>query len=304
MSRPARPAAGHPTVAELLAEGERRLEAREVEFPDTSALWLLARALDALEDPDALEEDPERTVPAAAVEAYRALLARREEHEPFQYVAGVSLFRDILVEVEHGVFLPRSQSERMCDEIEAWAADRPAPAGGRVVADLGTGTGAIAVSLARGPLAPATVWAVDVSPRAARLAGRNARRVGVERRVVPIVGDWLTMFRPAPCLDVVVVVPPYLNPGDEAHLTEETMRWEPLETFFGEPSGDALLRRLVDEAALRLRPGGLLACQLDSDQVPALEAYVNEDLDHPLTIEWILVDEEGEADAVLAVRTE
>ena len=101
---------------------------------------------------------------------------------------------------------------------------------------------------------------------------------------------------------MVTVVPPYLNPGDEIYLSEETMRWEPLETFFGEPSGDELLRYLIDEAAVRLRPGGLLACQLDVDQVDAIEAYVNEDPDHPLTIEWILMDDEDEPDAILAVK--
>ena len=298
--RPAAPAVA--TVGELLAEAERRLEAGEVEFPDTSALWLLAAALGELEDPDALEERPERAVEPAAVERFHALVARREAHEPFQYLAGVSLFRDVLLEVERGVFLPRSQSERMCDEIEEWAAGQDTPPGGWRVADLGTGSGAIAVSLARGPLAPSRVWAMDLSPRAAALAGRNAARAGVADRLLPVVGDWLTMVRPEPCLDIVTVVPPYLNPGDEAYLSEETMRWEPLEAFFGEPSGDELLRHLIDEVALRLRPGGLLACQLDTDQAEGIEDYVNEDPDHPLTVEWILIDDEGDPDAIMAVK--
>lgn len=290
------------TVGELLAEAESRLAARKVEFPDTSALWLLAMVLGELEDPDRLEARPDRPVGAAAARRFRALVARREIHEPFQYIVGVSLFRDVLLEMEHGVFLPRSQSERMCDEIEEWAAGRAYPPGGWVVADLGTGTGAIAVSLAIGPLAPTRVYAVDLSLRAAALARKNAVRHGVGGRVVPVVGDWLSMFPPKPLLDVVAVVPPYLNPGDEAYLSEETQRWEPLETFFGEPSGDDLLRHLIDEVSPRLRPGGLLACQLDAEQVPGVEAYVNEDPDHPLTVEWILLDEDGEADAILAVK--
>ncbi|MBW3661201.1 MAG: hypothetical protein KY397_06155, partial [Gemmatimonadetes bacterium] len=115
-SRPAAP----PTVSELLAEAERRLEAKDVEFPDASALWLLAKVLDALEDPDALEEEPDRPVPPEAARRFWSLVERRERHEPYGYLVGVSDFRGRLMEVEHGVFLPRLQSERMCDELEAW----------------------------------------------------------------------------------------------------------------------------------------------------------------------------------------
>lgn len=288
------------TVGELLAAAERRLGAREVEFPDASALWLLASALE-VRDPDALDAREDEPVPAEAERRFWELVARRETHEPFQYIVGVADFRGVLMEVAHDVFLPRLQSERLCDEIEAWAGKRR-PRGGWRIADLGTGCGAIAVSLALGPLRPRRVWAVDISPSALALAGRNARAHGVADRVLGVAGDWLEMIRPEPCLDIVVAVPPYLNPEDERWLSEETLRWEPLETFFGTPSGTDLLLRILDEAAPRLRRGGLVALQLDSDQVEAVEAYVNGDPDHPLTIEWILEDEEGDEDAVLAVK--
>ncbi|HEY7472114.1 MAG TPA: HemK/PrmC family methyltransferase [Gemmatimonadota bacterium] len=291
------------TVGSLLDEAERRLEEREVEFPDASALWLLASVLHELDDPDGLLDRRDEPVSAAAEGRFRELLARREAHEPYQYIVGVTDFRDRLMEIEHGVFVPRSQSERMCDEIEEWAEKRERPRGGWRIADLGAGSGAIAVSLAVGPLAPRRVWAVDLSLPALDLVRRNARRHGVEKRVVPVAGDWLEWSRPVPVFDIVVAVPPYLNPGDEIYLSEETVRWEPMETFFGEPSGDELLRQLADAAALRLTPGGLFACQIDSDQVEMLEEYVNGDPHHPLTIEWILADEEDDEDAILAVRT-
>lgn len=291
-----------PTVDELLTQAEKRLEARDVEFPDASAIWLLAHAMGE-SDPDLLEERGDERVDAGIAKRFWELIARREEHEPFQYIVGVADFREALMEVEHGVFLPRLQSERMCDEIEAWGAERESPADGWRIADLGAGCGALGVSLALGPLAPTRVWSVDVSPRALALIRRNARRHGVEDRVRAVAGDWLSMVRPEPVLDVITAVPPYLNPGDEQYLSEESLRWEPLETFFGDPSGDRLLAMLVDEAAPRLRPGGLLALQLDAEQVPALEGYVNGDPDHPLTIEWILHDEEGDEDAILAVKS-
>lgn len=297
---PARP--GPATVGALLSEAERRLEAKDVEFPDASALWLMAKVLDALEDPDALEEEPGRIVPPEAAVEFEALLARRERHEPFAYLAGVCDFRDRLMEVEHGVFLPRLQSERMCDELEAWAADLGRPAAGCRIADLGTGCGAIAVSLAAGPIEPALALAVDLSPKALAVAARNAARHGVAGVVRPVGGDWLSWTRPEPAFDVITAVPPYLNPGDERWLTVESREWEPMGSFFGEPSGDETLIRVIDEAAARLVPGGLFACQLDAEQVPMVEAYVNDDPDHPLSIDWILHDEDDEPEAILATK--
>ena len=291
------------TIGELLDEAERRLEAKDVEYPDASALWLLAAVIGDLEDPDALTARRKESIGAAHEKRFRKLLARRETHEPYQYIVGATDFRGKLMEIEHGVFVPRSQSERMCDEIEEWAADRKRPRGGWRIAELGAGSGAIAVSLATGPLAPRRVWAVDVSRLALDLVRRNARRHGVEERVIPLAGDWLEWSRPARVFDIIVAVPPYLNPGDEIYLSEESVRWEPMDTFFGEPSGDDLLRRLADEAGRRLRKGGLFACQIDSEQVAMLEDYVNGDPDHPLTIEWILADEDDDEDAILAVRT-
>jgi len=291
------------TIGSLLDEAERRLEAKEVEFPDASALWLLAAAIEDLNDPDALTERREEPVAPSAEKRFRELLARRETHEPYQYIVGVTDFREKLMEIEHGVFVPRLQSERMCDEIEEWAAKRRRPRGGWRIADLGAGSGAIAVSLAIGHLAPRRVWAVDVSLQALELVRRNARRHGVEGRVVPLAGDWIEWSRPEPIFDMVVAVPPYLNPGDEIYLSEESLRWEPMETFFGEPSGDDLLRQLTDAAARRLRPGGLFACQLDAEQIEMIEEHVNGNPDHPLTIEWILADEDDDEDAILAVRT-
>lgn len=287
---------------DLLAAAEARLEAAEVEFPDASALWLLSHAL-GIEDPDDLDERGSEPVPRRVEERFWRLVGRREDHEPYQYIVGVTDFRGALMEVHRGVFVPRLQSERLCDEIEAWAADRPRPRGGWRVADLGAGCGAVGISLALGPLEPATVVAVDIAPVALELVRRNAARHGVADRVRPLAGDWLSAFRPRPCLDVVVAVPPYLNAGDERYLSEETRRWEPLETFFGAPSGDEVVRRLLDAAAIRLRPGGVAAIQLDAEQIPRIERYVNDDPDHPLAIEWILVDEDDDEDAILAVRT-
>jgi release factor glutamine methyltransferase len=289
------------TVDQLLDQGEARLKKHKVEFPDTSVLWLLAHVL-GVEDPDELDELGDETVEPDAAQRFWALVERREQHEPYPYIIGVTDFRDELMEIQHGVFLPRFQSEELCDEIEEWVEERAVPRDSWRIADLGAGCGALGVSLAMGPIQPDQVVCVDIDPLALELIRSNAVRHGVADRVRPLAADWLSAFRPEPCFDIICAVPPYLNPGDEEFLTEESLKWEPLKTFFGEPSGDELVRHLLDEAALRLRPGGLIAIQVDDEQIPDLEDYVNEDPDHPLEIKWILEDDDGEEDAILAVH--
>ena len=290
------------TVGRLLDDAERRFEKKGVEFPDASALWLLALVIGSLDDPDALEKRRRERVTEADAARFERLVARRLRHEPYQYIVGAADFRGRLIEIENGVFVPREQTERMCDEIEAWAAGRRTPRGGWRIADLGTGSGAMAVSLAIGSMRPRIVLAVDISPGALALVRRNARRHAVEHVVRPLAGDWLSMIRPRPCLDVICAVPPYLNPGDEIWMTGESLKWEPIRSFIGEPSGTAVLHAILDQAGPRLRSGGLVALQADSDQIPGLVDYVNEDPDHPLTVEWILHDAEGDEDAILAVK--
>lgn len=290
-----------PTVDALLEAGEKKLKKANVEFPDTSALWLLAHAL-GVPDPDVLDERGDERVGKKREAAFWRLVKRRKKHEPYQYIVGATDFRGALMRIGRGVFVPRLQSERMCDEIEEWAADHPVPSGGWRIADLGCGCGALGISLALGSLSVAHVLSVDISPEALKLVRQNAKTHDVAERVHPIAGDWLSVFRREPNLDIICTVPPYLNPGDEEYLSEESLRWEPLDTFFGEPSGDRLLEFILDESPNYLRPGGLVALQLDSEQVSKVESYVNDDPNHPLAVEWILQDEDGDEDAILAVR--
>ena len=290
------------TVGRLLDDAERRFERNGVEFPDASALWLLALVIGSLDDPEALEKRRRERVSEADAARFEKLVRRRERHEPYPYIVGGFDFRGRLMEIEHDVFVPREQTERMCDEIESWAAGRRPPRGGWRIADLGTGSGAMAVSLAIGSMRPRTVLAVDISMRALALVRRNARRHAVQDVVRPVAGDWLSAIPPRPCLDVICSVPPYLNPGDEIWMSDESLKWEPIRSFIGEPSGTAVLHTILDEAGPRLRTGGLVALQADSDQIPGLVDYVNEDPDHALTVEWILHDAEGDEDAILAVK--
>src|SRR5688500_13522085 len=110
------------------------------------------------------------------------------------------------------------------------------------------------------------------------------------------------MMAEGPSLDMVTVVPWYLNPGDKPLPHGESPTWEARAAFIGVPSGDDILKRLMDDVGRRLSKGGLLVIQMDADQAPWVEDWVNDDPDHPLTVEWILMDEEGEPDAILAVR--
>jgi methylase of polypeptide subunit release factors len=92
-----------------------------------------------VEDPDELDELGDETVEPDAAQRFWALVERREQHEPYPYIIGVTDFRDDLMEIQHGVFLPRFQSEELCDEIEEWVEERAVPRDSWRIADATVG---------------------------------------------------------------------------------------------------------------------------------------------------------------------
>ncbi len=150
------------------------------------------------------------------------------------------------------VMTPRSATEQLVDVAVAWAGERPVR-----VADVGTGSGAIAVALARAaPLAE--IWATDTSPAAIALARLNAWRAGVSERVHVLDGDLLA---PVPGgLDIVLANLPYLPLADRTSYPD--LVGEPLEAVFAAGDGYGPYRRLLAAAEERLLPGGLLVLQV------------------------------------------
>jgi release factor glutamine methyltransferase len=208
---------------------------------------------------------------ARAVARLDAMVARRQAGEPLQYVLGSWAFRHLELLVDRRVLIPRPETELVVDIALAAVAGRERPL---LVADLGTGSGAIALSLAQElPLSGVEIWATDVSPGALDVARANLTGLGRAAANVRLAeGDW---FDALPLelggrFDLVVANPPYVADGE---LLEAAVRdWEPSVALCGGPDGLDAVRVLVLGAMAWLQPGGRLVVEIGAGQGAAVAA--------------------------------
>lgn len=194
---------------------------------------------------------------------FRQWVARRAAGEPVAYLLGEREFHGLRFEVGPGVLIPRPETELLVD----WALDLALPDNARV-ADIGTGSGCIVLTLAH----ERPGWhctGVDVSEEALELARRNRAQLGLER-VELLRGDLLEPLAPH-AYDLIVSNPPYVA-ADDPHLLEGDLRHEPVIALTPGPDGLALLDALIAGAGARLRPGGWLGVEHGWNQGPAVRA--------------------------------
>ena len=207
--------------------------------------------------------DFERPLTLAELDTFRPLLRRRAGREPLQYILGHQPFRELDLAVEPGVLIPRPETELLVREILSWAASEELEAS--VILDLGTGSGAIALSLAHEGR-DTRVVAVDVSEAALEVARRNRDSTGLTGKVELRRGSLFEPLGEHERFDVIASNPPYVAEVDEAGLEPEVRDWEPREALFGGVDGLDVLRRIVTGARDHLRARGLLALEVGAGQ--------------------------------------
>lgn len=205
----------------------------------------------------------DRPVQTAELERFRAYVRRRLRHEPLQYIVGDTQFRSLRLRVDPRALIPRPETEVLVGVVLAHLRNRDAAAAS--VLDLGTGTGAIALSLlAEGDIARAV--ATDVSPDALALAAENAALLGLIDRLELRCGDLWEAVPPAERYHVIVSNPPYVDAAGAAALAPEVREHEPAMALFAPDGGRAVLDRIVAEAHAHLVQGGMLALELAPEQ--------------------------------------
>ena len=253
------------TVLRMILWSAGYLEEKGVESGRLDAEHLLAHALG--KDRLQLYLEFERPLTEDELDAYRPLLKRRAAREPLQYIVGRQPFRELDLEVDPSVLIPRPETELLVSRILEWAEDRGLADGSAL--DVGTGSGAIALSLAlEGPFA--SVLATDVDEGALAVAGRNRDAAGLGERVELRAGRLFEPVGEEERFDVVVSNPPYVAEDEAEELEPEVREWEPARALFGGSDGLDVLRGLAAGAAGHLRKSGLLALEVGLGQAEAV----------------------------------
>ncbi|MGD2217028.1 MAG: peptide chain release factor N(5)-glutamine methyltransferase [Gemmatimonadales bacterium] len=244
-----------PSVNEALERGRRVLGARSGDDAGREALFLLAGLLGTSPGRAALERD--RSLSHDEWGEYQSRLRRRANGEPLQYIEGRAAFRNLSLRVDRSVLIPRPETEQLVEHVlqRCRAKER------LVGLDLGTGSGAIAISLLlEGPFR--TFVAVDISAAALNVARVNASEAGVAGRLDLRQASLFEALRPGERFHVIVSNPPYIADGEAGSLPEEVRDWEPDVALYAGPTGMEVIFEIVQAAPGYLEPGGLLALEV------------------------------------------
>jgi release factor glutamine methyltransferase len=212
---------------------------------------------------------PEDALEQAALDRYFALVARRAAGEPTQYLTGKQEFWGLEFEVTPAVLIPRPETEHVVEVALERLGTRgikinmmtglPSPS--LRIVDVGTGSGCIAMALAH-ELPHAEVLATDISAQALKVARRNGSRHGLEHRVLFLQTDLLESVNEEDSFDLIASNPPYVARDESHQLPREVREHEPASALFGGPTGAEIYPRLIEQAALLLRRGGILVLEI------------------------------------------
>lgn len=207
---------------------------------------------------------PETELAAEQQAQYEAWLRRRAAHEPIQYILGEQEFFGLTLYVTPDVLIPRPETEHLVEAMQA----RIPPDRQFHIADVGTGSGAIAVALAYA-LPQAFITALDIAESALAVARRNAETHHVNERMRFLKSDLLSAVA-VERFDAIVSNPPYVADGDRASLEVQVRDYEPATALFAGPSGMDIYERLIRQAHDALKPGGWLLMEMGLGQRKAV----------------------------------
>jgi len=259
------------TILSLVLWSADYLASKGVESGRLDAEWLLASALGTERLQLYLKYD--RPVSPEEREAFKQQLRRRACREPLQYILGRAAFRELELVVDPRALIPRPETEVLVEEVLAWAKDRKSGLG--TVMDIGTGTGAVSVSLAVEGVCEQIV-ATDISEGALEVARLNAQRHGVEALLDFRRGSLFEIVDAGEAFDVIVSNPPYVATGERAGLQPEIRDWEPSEALFAGDDGLDVIQPLIAEAPEHLTDGGLLALEVGLGQAERVTRQIDD----------------------------
>ena len=277
------------SVRTLLKSGIALLRDAQVPSYTLAAELLLLHVLGR--DRTWIYSHPEEGVSDSVAEQYSALVRRRANGEPTQHLTGKQEFWGLEFEATPDVLIPRPETEHVIEvaldrlavrELRAGRGKKTDGAGLRI-ADIGTGSGCIAIALAK-ELPAATILATDISSAALDVARRNATRHNVASHVHFFECNLLDGLRDSPLVtrhspllfDLIVSNPPYVGRREAATLMREVREHEPEIALYGGEEGYELYAGLIAQAATYLKPGGILVLELGHNSLPVVNPLFDE----------------------------
>ncbi len=256
-------------LLDLLRQATEFLASKGLESSRLEAEWMLASALGVRRIDLYLQF--EKVLQSTEVESFRSLVRQRLSGRPLQYITGDAGFRLLDLQVDERVLVPRPETEILVEEALAFLGDEPAGA----VLDVGCGSGAIAISIARECQA-ARVLATDLSAPALAVARSNAERHGVQDRIRFLCGDLLAPLGVEARFAAIVSNPPYIASADIAALQPQVRDHEPHLALDGGVDGLDVIRRLVPLAAAHLLAAGRVFIEVGAGQSAAVEVLLRD----------------------------
>jgi len=263
-------------IREALRNASQRLEHHRVSSPRLNAEVILAHCLSV--DKTYLYTHDERILDEKETQQIEDALYERISGVPVQYIVGRQEFYGRYFSVNPDVLIPRPETELIVEAALDLLGSTNAP----LIADIGTGSGCIAISLLH-KMPRAHAIGIDISASALAVAHRNAEQHAVSGRFALAQVDGLSAFPARPIFSAIVSNPPYIPAGEIDTLQPEVREYEPLSALVAGKDGLSHIRILVRDAARFLRTGGYLTFEIGFDQKDAVKALVD------LTI-WDLVE--------------
>jgi len=241
-------------LRESLASAITRLTTENVPSPRLNAELLLMFTLNV--DRAYLFAHPERELTDDEQSRYDSALAERARGVPAQYITGHQEFWGMDLIVSPAVLIPRPETEHLIESVMELAGEKQKALR---MADVGTGSGCIALALAK-EFPHAEIHATDISPAALEIARANASRLQLQDRIQFHQADLLDGLSVS--FDVIASNPPYVSDSEEDQVQLEVRKFEPRSAVFAGATGTEVIERLIPQAHAALRPGGILAMEI------------------------------------------
>jgi len=255
------------TIIKILSWTESYFQKQSIDSPRLTAEILLSHCLGIKRLDLYLQFD--RPLHQDELTLFKELIKRRIQKEPVAYITGEKGFFDSDFKVDSGVLIPRPDTETLVEQVLKVLSAEKDSCGAKSILELGTGSGAIIISLAK-EYSEHSYYATDVSCAAIKVAKKNACRI-VGDKICFVLSSWFSSIVEKPVFDMIISNPPYIPSKDIKSLQPEIKKFEPLLALDGGEDGFDSYRLILNNAHSYLQPGGMILFEIGFDQKKGME---------------------------------